>query len=244
MAAPTNRWRSQHGMTLVECVVSVAISSLIAAGVCQTLLAYQSGYHRQTTRVDRDQQARFALDLMVEEARVAERVARGPGCAEPGLHLDDARLSFAANLYERTTVLREPVSSGRRSMVVAAGALLDHRDRILLIGIGDPADPSDDVAECLKVAGRAGDQVDLETPLIHSYPTGTRISVSNQVTYTLDARRGRLMRAQDGASQRVAQDVAAFSARVEGAAIVLRLEMRAKPGDAPAAWRRLMTAHP
>lgn len=244
MSAPTTRRRNQHGMTLVECVISVAIGSLITAGVCQTLLAYQSGYHRQTARVDRDQQARFALDLMAEEARVAERVAQGPGCAEPGLHLDDARLSFAANLYERTTVLREPVSSGRRSVVVAAGTIFDAHDRIMLVGIGDPADPSDDVVECLKVADRAGDQIDLETPLARSYPTGTRVAVSNQVTYALDDRRGRLMRVQDGASQRVAQDVAAFSAKAEGTAIVFRLEMRAKPGDAPAAWRRLITAHP
>ena len=241
----TIRSVSQSGMTLVECLVSTAIGGWIAAGLCHALLTYQSGYQRQTARVDRDQQARFALDLMTEELRVAERVARGPGCAEPGVHIDEARLSFTANLYDRTTALREPASSGQRSIVVATGPTLDPNDLIMLVGVADPSDPSDDVAECLKVAQRTGDQVDLETPLTRAYPAGTRVSVSNQVTYTLDDRRGRLMRRQDGASQRVAQEVAAFSAGAEGPSVVLRVEMRpANPGIAPAAWRRVIADRP
>jgi hypothetical protein len=85
----------------------------------------------------------------------------------------------------------------------------------------------------------------METSLTRSYPAGTRVSVSNRVTYALDARRGRLMRTQDGASQRVAQEVAVFSAGAEGPAIVLRIEMRpANPGVAPAVWRRVIADRP
>ena len=113
------RAANQRGMTLVECLVSTAIGGLIAAGLCHVLLTYQSGYQSQTTRIDHDQQARFALDLMVEELRVAERVVRGSGCAEPGVHIGEARVAFAANLYDRATVLREAVSAGQRRIVVA-----------------------------------------------------------------------------------------------------------------------------
>jgi len=241
----TIRSASQRGMTLVECLVATAIGGLIAAGLCHALLTYQSGYLSQTARIDRDQQARFALDLMTEELQVAERVVRGSGCAEPGVHIDEARLSFAANLYDRTTTLREPASAGQRSIVVATGATLDPNDLIVLVGVADAADPSDDVAECLKVLERTGDEVTLETPLTRAYPAGTRVSVSNQVTYALDARRGRLMRTQDGASQRIGQEVAAFSANAEGPAIVLRLEMRpANPGVAPVVWRRVIADRP
>jgi prepilin-type N-terminal cleavage/methylation domain-containing protein len=241
----TIRSANQRGMTLVECLVSTAIGAVIAAGLCHALLTYQSGYQSQTTRIDRDQQARFALDLMVEELRVAEQVVRGSGCAEPGVRIDEAHLSFAANLYDRTTVLREPASAGQRNIVVTTGPTLDPNDLIMLVGVADPSDPSDDVAECLKVAQRTGDQVTLETPLTRSYPVGTRVSVSNQVTYALDARRGRLMRTQDGASQRVAQEVAVFSAGEEDPAIVLRIEMRpVNPGVAPAVWRRVIADRP
>jgi prepilin-type N-terminal cleavage/methylation domain-containing protein len=241
----TIRSANQRGMTLVECLVSTAIGAVIAAGLCHALLTYQSGYQSQTTRIDRDQQARFALDLMVEELRVAEQVVRGSGCAEPGVHIDEAHLSFAANLYDRTTALREPASAGQRNIVVTTGTTLDPNDLIMLVGVADPSDPSDDVAECLKVAQRTGDQVTMETSLTRSYPAGTRVSVSNRVTYALDARRGRLMRTQDGASQRVAQEVAVFSAGAEGPAIVLRIEMRpANPGVAPAVWRRVIADRP
>ncbi len=238
----TIRSSNQIGMTLVECLVATAIGAVIAAGLCHALLTYQSGYLSQTVRIDRDQQARFALDLMVEELQVAERVVRGSGCAEPGVRIDEARLSFAANLYDRTTALREPASAGQGNIVVTTGPTLDPNDLIMLVDVADPSDPSDDVAECLKVAQRTGDQVILSAPLTRSYPAGTRISVSNWVSYALDARRGRLMRTQDGASQRVAQEVAIFSASAEGPAIVLRIEMRpANPGVAPAAWRRVIT---
>lgn len=241
----TTRSSNQLGMTLVECLVSTAIGGLIAAGLCHVLLTYQSGYQSQTTRIDHDQQARFALDLMAEELQVAERVARGPGCAEPGVHIGDARVAFAANLYDRTTALREPASAGQRNIAVTTGPTLDPNDLIMLVGVADPSDPSDDVAECLKVAQRTGEQVTLETSLTRSYPAGTRVSVSNRVTYALDARRGRLMRTQDGASQRVAQDVAVFSAGEEDPAIVLRIEMRpANPGVAPAVWRRVIADRP
>lgn len=241
----TTRAASQRGMTLVECVVSTAIGAVIAAGLCHALLTYQSGYQSQTARIDRDQQARFALDLMVEELRVAERVVRGSGCAEPGVHIGDARVAFAANLYDRTTALREPASSGQDSIVVMTGRTLDSNDRVMLIDVADQEDPSDDVAECLKIAQRTGDQVVLGAPLTRSYPVGTRVSVSNQVTYALDARRGRLMRTQDGASQRMAQEVAVFSADEEDPAIVLRIEMRpANPGVAPAVWRRVIADRP
>ena len=241
----TIRAASQRGMTLVECVVSTAIGAVIAAGLCHALLTYQFGYQSQTARIDRDQQARFALDLMVEELRVAERVVRGSGCAEPGVHIDEARLSFAANLYDRATALREEASAGQRRIVVATGPTLDPNDFIMLVDVADPSDPSDDVAECLKVAQRTGDQVTLEMPLTRVYPAGTRVSVSNQVSYALDARRGRFMRTQDGASQRVAQEVAVFSAGAEGPAIVLRIEMRpANPGVAPAVWRRVIANRP
>jgi Tfp pilus assembly protein PilW len=232
-------------MTLVECLVSTAIGGLIAAGLCHVLLTYQSGYQSQTTRIDHDQQARFALDLMAEELQVAERVVRGSGCAEPGVHIGDARLSFAANLYDRTTALREPASAGQRNIVVATGATLDPNDLIMLVGVADASDPSDDVAECLKVAQRTGDQVILSDLLTRSYPSGTRVSVSNSVTYVLDARRGRLMRTQDGASQRIGQEVVAFLANAEGPAIVLRIEMRpVNPGVAPVVWRRVIANRP
>lgn len=241
----TIRAADQRGMTLVECLVSTAIGAVIAAGLCHALLTYQFGYQSQTARIDRDQQARFALDLMVEELRVAERVIRGSGCAEPGVHIGDARVAFAANLYDRTTALREPTSAGQRHITVAAGPTLDPNDLIMLVGVADRWDPSDDVAECLKVVQRTGDTVTLETPLTRSYPSGTRVSVSNQVTYALDARRGRLMRTQDGASQRVAQEVAVFSAGEEDPAIVLRIEMRpANLGVEPAVWRRVIANRP
>ncbi|OGW61893.1 MAG: hypothetical protein A2638_05705 [Nitrospirae bacterium RIFCSPHIGHO2_01_FULL_66_17] len=239
------RAADQRGMTLVECLVSTAIGAAIAAGLCHALLTYQSGYQGQTARIDRDQQARFALDLMVEELRVAERVVRGSGCAEPGVHIGEARVAFAANLYDRATALREEASAGQRRIVVAMGPTPDPNDFIMLIDVADRGDPSDDVAECLKVAQRTGDQVVLGAPLTRSYPVGTRVSVSNQVTYALDARRGRLMRTQDGASQRVAQEVAIFSASAEGPAIVLRIEMRpANLGVAPAVWRRVIADRP
>jgi len=131
-------------------------------------------------------------------------------------------VEFAANLYDRSTALRDDAPVGRSALMVASASAFEAGDLVMMVNVNDPMDPGDDVADCARIAAISANQWEIEPALVRSFPAGSQVTLVNRVTYALD-RVGRLMRTQDGGTQRIAQNVAAFDARLDGAALVVRL---------------------
>jgi len=67
-----NRFLKSHtGFTLVELMVTLAVSILIAAALYATYLMQQRSYQMQSSVIEVQQNARTALDLMVRDLRMA-----------------------------------------------------------------------------------------------------------------------------------------------------------------------------
>ncbi len=215
----------EQGTSLVELLVATSVGLSLAALLGHTVLSYQTYYRHAVTRTNSDQQAHFALALMADEIETLLEVPASATCPAGGILMSEGRLDFAANLYDRSTSLRDDVPAGGRELVVESGGSFEAGDVVMVVNVNDPADPGDDAPECARIADIIADQLTLEQAVARPLPAGSPVSLVNRVTYLLD-RRGRLMRTQDGGTQRIAQDVVAFDARFDGAALVLRLAIR------------------
>jgi prepilin-type N-terminal cleavage/methylation domain-containing protein len=227
----------QRGTTLIECLVATAIVVVLAGGFCHALVTYQAGYRAHASRVALHQQSQFALDLLVEEMSLAVWTSQGAGCPEPGVQSVGPRLSFVANLYDRTTELRDPAGSGQTELIVAR-TVFESNDLVRIVSVGDPADPSDDREECVRLTEVAGSRLTTARPLTGSYHIGSQMSAINLVSYNFDGRRGRLMRSQDGGSQRVAGDVSEFVAEWTDRELLLAMGMRSASSEHSVRWER------
>jgi hypothetical protein len=229
----------QRGTTLVECLIATGIGVSLVAVFVHTLLGHQAAYRDQLVRLDTTQQADFALAVIAEELHTAVQTIDGQGCPEPGIQVQSSQISFAANLYDRTTELRERAQSAQGALVVRSPSVFEVNDLVMVVGVGDPADPSDDIAECRAIEEIVGDRLTVHGALTRSYPQGSTVSALNRLRYSYDASRSRLMRSQDGASQRIAQEVTAFSVKEEDRTILVNLWLRtSNPTGSPLAWQR------
>jgi hypothetical protein len=220
----SERRRGERGASLVELLAATAVGLCLAALFGHTATVYQSGYNRATTRVNDGQQAKFALALMAAEAEALLTTPRSSTCPAGGIHLADGRLEFAANLYDRSTSLREEAPIGESAVVVQTGGSFEVDDLMMVTDVRDPTDPSDDVADCARIIDISASRWTLERPFARPFPAGSPVVLVNRVAYALV--RGLLMRTQDGGTQRVAQGVSEFSVRVEESSVLMRLVMR------------------
>lgn len=215
----------ERGTSLVELLVATSVGLSLAALLGHTVSAYQTDYHRAVTRISRDQQAHFALALLADEVGAVLRAPTSATCPPGGVHVADGRLDFAANLYDRSTALREAVPAGGSEVVVEASSAFEAGDLVMLVNVNDPTDPGDDAADCVRITDIRPGHWTLESTLARQFPAGSSVALVNRVAYAL-APRGLLMRTQDGGTQRVAQDVAAFDGRFEGSSVLISLAMR------------------
>jgi hypothetical protein len=144
-------------------------------------------------------------------------------------------MEFSANLYDRHTLLRDAVSAGSLDVIVVAGDAVEAGDTVMLTDLGELHDPADDTSHCARLVAISGDRLTLEAALPRSFPTGSPVTLVNRVTYRLDAQ-GRLMRTQDGGTQRVADHVVGFDVEQAGRLLTIRLTMQ----DVPTRLRRFV----
>lgn len=227
-----NAWRAclervpgQRGSSLLELLTATSIGLSLAALLGYTVTAFQADYRRSVTRIGGDQQARFALALLADELDALLDVPPSATCPPPGVQIETGRVEFTANLYGRTTRLRGVASPGGLEIAVEPGGTFEAGDLVMIVDVKAPQDPGDDLAECVRIADIATGRWTLQSPLPGAFPAGSPVALVNRVVYALD-RVGRLMRTQDGGTQRVAQDVEAFHARLDGASVVVRLALR------------------
>jgi hypothetical protein len=215
-------------------LVATAIGLSLAALLGHNVTAYQAAYYRAATRVSEDQQAHFALALIAAEVETLLKAPTSATCPAWGVRLADGHLEFSANLYDRTTRLLDDSPAGRSEVAVEAAGTFEVGDYVMLVDVQDPTDPGDDVAECARIADIGAPRWTLGQALAQRFPAGSSVVLVNHVAYALNPR-GLLMRTQDSGTQRVAQDVTAFDARMEGSTLLVGLAMR-ETGE----WTRRM----
>jgi prepilin-type N-terminal cleavage/methylation domain-containing protein len=76
------RFRDQRGFTLTELMVTIAVLGLVMAGVIGIQQQGQQAYVMGSNRVETQQNARVALELMVRELRSAQSVTALGGATD------------------------------------------------------------------------------------------------------------------------------------------------------------------
>ncbi|MEW6323958.1 MAG: prepilin-type N-terminal cleavage/methylation domain-containing protein [Nitrospirota bacterium] len=227
-----------RGATLIELMTALAIIGLTAAGAYQLLAGHLHHLARREAAVERRQEGRAALALLARELRLAGFPTRpDPVChaMAGGVEVEPAAIRFLANLHGVATTLAAPASPGDTALVVpddrrilaggltvSPGSVFSARDVIYL------HDLAGDQAECHRLdrPGASG-RIALAAadPVRRAFPAGSRIEVINLVRYAYAPAARQLTRSVDGASQAVADSVAAagFSrqGRLVGAVITL-----------------------
>ena len=74
------RLRDQCGFTLSELLVAVAILGIMLGGIVTLQLQGQAAYLTGASRVEVQQNARAALDMMLAEIRLAQAITTSAGC--------------------------------------------------------------------------------------------------------------------------------------------------------------------
>jgi prepilin-type N-terminal cleavage/methylation domain-containing protein len=257
--------KRQRGMTFIELIASLAIISLVAAGLSQLMAGQLRHVARQEAMVERRQEGRAVVALLLSELRLAGFPGRpDPVChvIPGGIDVGPSSVRFLANLHGVATRLAGPAAAGDAALsipdnnrirdgglTVSPGAAFEAGDAIYLYDRGLIDDPGDDRVECHRLdrGGRSG-RIELAAGdrLRGTFLAGSRIQVVNLVRYAHAPETRQLVRSVDGAAQAVADHVAdvRFSLRGGGVAAELVMEPRrivAGPMVAGAVWHVLVT---
>jgi len=231
--------RADRGASAVELLVATATGLALAALCGQAFAVSHATYRSAVTKLDRDQQAQYALAVIAAEVGAIVDVPRSTGCLSRGVQIAPGQMEFSANLYDRDTLLLDAASSGSRDVVVATRDVFEPGDIVRLTDPGERDDPSDDMSQCARIGNMSTDRLTLETALARSFPARSPVALVNRVTYRLDEH-ARLMRTQDGGTQRIADHVLGFEVEQAGRLLTIRLTMQ----DVPTRLRRLVVDSP
>ncbi len=226
---------TERGASVVELLVATAIGLALAALCGQAFATAHATYRSAATRIDRDQSTQFALGLISAEVGMIVDAPWSTGCPSRGIQIAPGRMEFSANLYDRDTKLRDPASSGGHEVIVDAGDAFETGDMVMLTDPGEPADPYDDASQCARIANISTDRLTLDSALGRPFPARSAVVLVNRVTYRLDGQ-ARLMRTQDGGTQRIADHVVGFDVEQAGGLLTIRLTRQ----DVPTRLRRLI----
>jgi hypothetical protein len=209
---------------VVELLVVTAAALLLATVCGQALAAYHQAYRAAVMRIDHTQQADFALALISAELESRIDGSQGLGCPPVGLQVTEVRMEFTANLFDRETSVKDTVPAGAAEVVVESTSDFDVGDMVRLTDVGAVGDPSDDSAQCVRIIRISGNHLVLASALVRSFLNGSPVTLLNSVLYRLDER-GRLMRTQDGGTQRIADNLVGLTFGVEGQYLTIQLTM-------------------
>jgi hypothetical protein len=231
--------REERGASVGELLVATATGLVLAALCGQAFAVSNATYRSAVTKLDRDQQAQSALAVIAAEVGAIVDAPRSTGCPSRGIQIAPGRMEFSANLYDRDTQLRDAALSGSRDVAVATRDVFEAGDMVRLTDPGAFDDPSDDASQCVRIANISTDRLTLETALARSFPAQSAVALVNRVTYRLDGQ-ARLMRTQDGGTQRIADHVVGFDVEQTDRLLTIRLTME----DVPTRQRRLVVDRP
>ena len=190
-----------RGVSLIELLIAMAISSVAISGAIQAFAAYGLRLSAQHANMTANQELRLGLDVLCSELRLAGGGLLGGETAFRKMAVDE--VEFFANLSGSSTVLTQVAEAGRQDLPVEDGADWPRGKQVLLCT----------AARCawnrLAADGRKQTLM-LMAPTSEQYQAKSAVFLLNRVRYyvkRLDEKTGRLMREVDGIASTVLSDV-------------------------------------
>lgn len=195
------RWRlNTSGVSLIELLIALAISSVAISAAIQTSAAYGSRLSSQHATMTANQELRLGLDVLCSELRLAGGGLLSGDTVFSKMEVDE--VEFFANLSGSSTILTQIVEVGRQDLPVEDGADWPKGKQLLLCT----------AAHCVwnRLAADGRKQtLTLMTPTLEQYQPKTAIFLLNRVRYYLKRAEGthRLMREVDGVASTLLSDL-------------------------------------
>ena len=182
--------RGQEGMTLVELMVALAISSFILASVFSVFTAQYKAWIVQSQVSEMQENGRTAMDMLVKDIRMAGfRKPDGPvngnaNAINPGNHgVQGTDYIKIVSAYRQVSTLTVAAAKNDNTITLqyeSDAARFDDTFRryILLDGISDH--------DHYEVTGVTGNQVTLSSGLVRDYPAGVPVFIVKSILYGID----------------------------------------------------------
>ena len=184
--------RDEHGFTLAELLITIAILGLVMAAVLGVQLTSSTMFLRGENQADAQQAARAAL-LMEEDLRMVRYGCPDLGCPTPppaGAQqaisvASTTSITFWADTLNASTTLSAAVAAGAGALPVVDASGVNVNDRIYLNNGG--------TWETRVVTAKAGNTLTVAAlTAVNGYPQGTQVGRPRQIVYTFTAATGTL----------------------------------------------------
>lgn len=185
--------RKNNGITLIELLVTLVVSSILLAGVYRTFLGQQKTYTTQEQVVDMQQNARITINRMMAEIRMAGfgNVSMVLPVTMAGKTFNDvvnpntpAAGSLTIVLGDEATTLTAIPASNK----VTVNSLTDSQGNTLF-DTGDKKYVSIGGVESYAVTSISGNTLTLNGTLTYSHPVGTLVYGIRAVSYQVNGAR-------------------------------------------------------
>jgi hypothetical protein len=198
------RLHRSAGVCLSEALIATTAGIIVLSAALQSLDHFQKRLWKQIEAMDRQQELRIGLKILLDELRLA---GTGAPPTDPALTKSEPEeIEFLANLDGLMTVLSQSVSAVEKGLVVFDGFEWPKGKRLLVC----------DQEQCRGgKLSRTGQQnlLTLVEPLGQTFQLGRAVFASNTVRYYLGKNRAgtpSLMREVDGGANALIPDVTAF----------------------------------
>ena len=195
-------WRlNARGVSLIELLIALAISSVAISAAIQAFAAYGVRLSSQHASMTANQELRLGLDVLCSELRLA-----GGGLLVGDtvfVKMEADEVEFFANLSGSSTILTQIAEVGRQDLPVEDGADWPKGKQVLLCTAAHC------VGNRLAADGRKQTLM-LLSPTLEQYQPKTAVLLLNRVRYYVkrsDEGTERLMREVDGVASAMLNDV-------------------------------------
>jgi hypothetical protein len=201
------RLNRSAGVCLIEILIATTAGIVVLSAALQSLDHFQARLWRQIEAMDRQQELRIGLKILMDEMRLA---GTGAPPMDPALITSEPEeIEFLANLDGLMTTLSQSVSAVENGLVVLNGLEWPKGKRLFVC----------DEEYCRGGRlGRIGQKnlLTLVEPLGQTFESGRAVFLSNNIRYYLGKNQTgtpSLMRDVDGGANALIADVTAFRLR-------------------------------
>ena len=176
--------RKDKGVTLIELLIALVISSILIAAVYRTFIGQQKTYTVQEQVVDMQQNVRVAINKMMREIRMAGFGNVGNVLSQAG-GVNGFTDVIIPNANDLTIV------GGFRQMSTLAADAAGGQNKITLANATDASEFDGAIHHYLSIGGlesntvqsRTGADLTLDKPLRVTYPVGTPVFKIHAIAY-------------------------------------------------------------
>jgi prepilin-type N-terminal cleavage/methylation domain-containing protein len=173
-----------RGITLIELLIALVISSILIAAVYRTFIGQQKTYTVQEQVVDMQQNVRVAINKMMREIRMAGFGSVGDVLSQAG-GVNGFTDVIIPNANDLTIV------GGFRQMSTLAADAAGGQNKITLANATDASEFDGAINQYLSIGGlesnkvqsRTGADLTLDKPLRVTYPAGTPVFKIHAIAY-------------------------------------------------------------